>query len=64
LQNLFPPKASLVNSQQKKTTTEKEKQKKRRGENTKGKDEGAAKLYGKKKTDDYLFLRMPKHRKL
>jgi len=37
LQNLFPPKASLVNAQQKEKKTGKEKQKKRRGENAKGK---------------------------
>jgi len=48
LQNLFPPKASLVDVQQKKKKTGKENQKKRRGENAKGK----------------RFLRMPELRKL
>jgi len=47
LQNLFPPKASLVNAQQKKKTG-KEKQKKRRGENAKGKRRGGSETFSKK----------------
>jgi len=61
LQNLFPPKGSLVNAPQKKEKRGKEKQKKRGGEGRKQKvkDERAVKLSRKKTISKFCFLHMP-----
>jgi len=53
LQNLFPPKGSLVNAQQKKKTV-KEKQKKQGGEKVKGNRRGGSKTFLKKTISKFL----------
>jgi len=54
LQNLFPPKGSLVNAPQQKKKGGKEKQKKRGGEKAKGKRRKGSETFSK-----FFFLRMP-----
>jgi len=54
LQNLFPPKGSLVNAPQKKKKGGEAKQKKREGEKAKGKRRKGSETFSK-----FCFLRMP-----
>jgi len=64
LQNLFPPKGSLVNAPQKKKKGGKKSKRSGEERKQKVKEEGAGKLSRKKPILKFCFLRMPKLREL